>query len=74
MDPRPFSLFEEQAGQEFRHVASGESWGTTRELGLGHSSMKRYQWTRTVLLSPVLTQEENVVSVCLLGRPRLNLC
>ena len=34
VDPIPFSLFEEQAGQEFRHVASGESWGTTGELGL----------------------------------------
>ena len=27
-DPRPFSLFEEQAALELRHVASGESWGS----------------------------------------------
>ena len=32
-DPRPFNLFEEQAGQEFRHLASGESWGTSLTPG-----------------------------------------
>ena len=27
-DPVPFKLFEEQAGREFRHAASGEAWGS----------------------------------------------